>query len=958
MQYLLVLLLVLLQATSGAQRLTRKLTIADGLPSNLIYNILQDQKGFLWVATDNGVTRYDGNNFKVFTTEDGLPDNEVLELRQEPDGTIWVNTFKQGPFYFDENTNRFINPLAGEQYNKNVHQTVLYVRLLKEGGIVFYSGNEELVFKNKKLVQLPYKTAFTYADGKSRAYLCTVYKQSGLKYKHYVVYEQGAKTDSVLLYTSNDKSCLKILMDDKLYVLFRSGSFYVVSYNKHQSKFNIKNIQIPEDIAWFRLTDEWISILSGRGDIYVYDRTKLQLLHHIIDKSFLNCFLKDVEGNIWTGSLNNGIRFYKANDIVLLDDSDDIDHGYLSILAASNGRVYAGNYYGEILDFASQDRRARRPYGGKYQTWVRNLVFCQNKIFTISERAIIADFKRKIYLDKNVLQRIKDATVFNDSIIICGGVDTESGLFKINAKTEEAVRLPGDLMRVSKVKAYQGQYIYCATNQGLYKYDYYKKKVINSFSNTPFKSDRILDIEITPEGLVVVSTSTTGVHILKDDKIINTLNKDALINNAIINMVATPNHSFWLLARNGLSKVSYKLSGSTFSYNIANLPISDGLPDEGLTDIDYRNDSIFLATERGIVYLSEKINIVHHPIKTYLTAIRIGHQSIPLNKNNKYDLSYSQRSLSLEFSGIALDGHLKRLEYTFDGTDVWSPLDANRLNLELNTGKHTLQVRAVDMNIGEKQPVATIVFNVKAPFYRQLWFIILMAGVIAGFTVYIISKVRSVKKQRELNRRLYIEEERNRITADLHDDIGSTLSSLQIYSDIAHELVDKDSQKAKNMLQQISSGVSKVAENIGDIIWSMKTSEVQAFSLEARIKNIVSEFLSPTNIDYELEIDANANEKINCITCRKNMILIVKEAMNNIVKYSNASNVKLSLKQINTGFLLTIKDNGIGMVLDEKINTGNGLANIKMRMAELEGTCNIVSEPYKGTEISCFFPRK
>ncbi|MBC7651938.1 MAG: hypothetical protein H7101_09320, partial [Deinococcales bacterium] len=90
-------------------------TVNDGLPSNYIYRAVEDNNGFLWVATDAGIARFDGKHFQVFTTQHGLPDNEVLAIVKENNGRIWVNCFKQSPAYFDEVQNRFIN--ANEDTN-------------------------------------------------------------------------------------------------------------------------------------------------------------------------------------------------------------------------------------------------------------------------------------------------------------------------------------------------------------------------------------------------------------------------------------------------------------------------------------------------------------------------------------------------------------------------------------------------------------------------------------------------------------------------------------------------------------------------------------------------------------------------------------------------------------------------------------------------------------------------
>ena len=96
-------------ACAAQQQKYSAFTVNDGLPSNYVYRTIEDNRGFLWVATDAGIARFDGKHFQVFTIKDGLPDNEVLAVVKEKNGRIWVNCFKQSPAYFDEVKNRFIN---------------------------------------------------------------------------------------------------------------------------------------------------------------------------------------------------------------------------------------------------------------------------------------------------------------------------------------------------------------------------------------------------------------------------------------------------------------------------------------------------------------------------------------------------------------------------------------------------------------------------------------------------------------------------------------------------------------------------------------------------------------------------------------------------------------------------------------------------------------------------------
>src|SRR5471030_1701114 len=128
-------------------------TVNDGLPSNYIYRTVEDNKGFLWVATDAGIARFDGKHFQVFTTHDGLPDNEVLAVVKDKNGRIWVNCFKQGPAYFDEVKNRFINGKEDRELAKITAGTaVMFLFILKDGGVMYTNESGSYIFKDKKLI--------------------------------------------------------------------------------------------------------------------------------------------------------------------------------------------------------------------------------------------------------------------------------------------------------------------------------------------------------------------------------------------------------------------------------------------------------------------------------------------------------------------------------------------------------------------------------------------------------------------------------------------------------------------------------------------------------------------------------------------------------------------------------------------------------------------------------------
>ena len=119
----------------------------NGLPSDHIYEICEDSKGFLWIATDNGIARFDGKNFYNYTIKNGLPSNDVLQVVMEKDGTIWVNCYKETPAYFDEINNCFVN-FEGDEKIVQISNTLLEYFLPPSGGIRFYGNLQFVDFKN------------------------------------------------------------------------------------------------------------------------------------------------------------------------------------------------------------------------------------------------------------------------------------------------------------------------------------------------------------------------------------------------------------------------------------------------------------------------------------------------------------------------------------------------------------------------------------------------------------------------------------------------------------------------------------------------------------------------------------------------------------------------------------------------------------------------------------------
>ena len=206
-----------------------------------------------------------------------------------------------------------------------------------------------------------------------------------------------------------------------------------------------------------------------------------------------------------------------------------------------------------------------------------------------------------------------------------------------------------------------------------------------------------------------------------------------------------------------------------------------------------------------------------------------------------------------------------------------------------------------------------------------------------------------------LRKELDIKNWQNQVSRDLHDDVGATLSSIHVYSSVASKALDKDVDKAKDALQHINENTRRVMDNMNDIVWAMKTNETGENSLEGKLKNFGYELLTPLGINCIYKIEKEAEEKLTNMEARKNILLIVKEAVNNIAKYSGAASAEISLTLNNAHVFLEIKDDGKGFS-NSVHQHGNGLHHMKQRTEKLGGVFLINTSMGGGTAISCEIP--
>jgi len=209
---------------------------------------------------------------------------------------------------------------------------------------------------------------------------------------------------------------------------------------------------------------------------------------------------------------------------------------------------------------------------------------------------------------------------------------------------------------------------------------------------------------------------------------------------------------------------------------------------------------------------------------------------------------------------------------------------------------------------------------------------------------------------KEIENQKNIEEEHRRLSADLHDEVGSTLSSIQIMSVLSEKQLKKNPGEAERLLKLITFQSDKMNHTLSDIVWGLRKDVNKVEDLNARMYEVLTYTLEPAGIGYSVTPLANGADKQLTSLQRRTILLVFKEAINNILKYSQSKNVSISLENLQGRFVLTINDDGIGFEVEQDLWTGNGLRNMQYRMQEIGGACEIISRKTLGTTIIYTFP--
>jgi signal transduction histidine kinase/sugar lactone lactonase YvrE len=392
-------------------------------------------------------------------------------------------------------------------------------------------------------------------------------------------------------------------------------------------------------------------------------------------------------------------------------------------------------------------------------------------------------------------------------------------------------------------------------------------------------------------------------------------------------------------------------SGAIMHYTVA-----DGLVQGDIRGaLRDRQNHLWFLSNRGISRLKPVRESTPQPPLPRITAIRV--QEVPQSLSDLgeievplLELRASQNSVQVDFSAIDYrDPSQLRYQLRLEGAEEsWSSPTSNSLvrYANLAPGRYRFQVRAIN-SAGQVSPKpATFAFTILPPLWQRWWSLSLMALTVAA--------VASAVYRYRVGRLLELERVRSRIATDLHDDIGSSLSRIAVLSELIQQKIRAIDPDTAALGLNVAETARGLMEAMGDVVWSIDPHRDDLNNLILRIRQFASDTLEAQGIAWDFQVPPQPERLKLTPEQRRQIYLIVKEAINNVMRHAEATSVRLTLSATHHQLLMEIRDNGRGFAAPasdspEGACSGYGLGNMRKRAAKLRGSLQVESRPAQGT---------
>jgi ligand-binding sensor domain-containing protein/anti-sigma regulatory factor (Ser/Thr protein kinase) len=905
-------------------------TTKEGLPSNSVYRTIIDKRGFLWIAGETGVSRYDGRGFKNYTTIHGLPDNEVTELMLDSNGRLWVLPFRKKPAYYNDKTDRFENSDTDPELDKIEIGNTNSSSVLLNGGVAFCNDQRTLcIYKDNKTVK--YLKIFgdirrprpdKIIDYQLGKYLIVC--SDSLRYM-----ENGKITRAVYFghyynWSEYFNGTLYISQPGGITGFTINGNGDIVITKKQQYPFLLKVMcRVGKDLG----------ITSVSGNTYIVDAGTLELKENIFNKIIVRNVLEDHNGNYWLSTKDEGLIKIQQKRISSYTDNADMVKNFNALLITD--KIIAGNNKGELFIYDGlygAKKIVLNTEENKSDTWVRNILELQQDIYVATQTGSFIIDKKSFVIKKSFQEMANKSTKaaykLNDSILLLGG---HAQLFEYNIKTGKLT--DSVLKRITAVGSDDKQQIYIGSIDGLYRRD--KDSLFYFGKQYKALTYRVVSIVNTRDGLMWIGRSSDSLLVLKNDKPVASIPLGTTIPGTVCKiMYSNKPGEIWIGTDKGLNKLSYRFSNEKLVYNNMYFSTADGLIGEQVNDITIKNDTVYVATTGGISYLPSNLQLPLADIATFITRVSVN--NIDTAILSSYTLPFSKNNIRIEFSAVDLTGFNPFFEYSINNSD-WVRVENNLLSLQNQPpDNYTIRIRSIKRDGTPSSQFATISFKIKTPFWKSSWFWAALA--LTGFAAILffnqqkhrqrqkkaVDKITTEKKLAEL--------EMQALKAQINPHfVFNCLNSIKGF------IYEKNYAQADKYLDRFSDLMRSTIDNSDASVISL-TEEMKYLDNYLQLEKL----RFTEKFDYQITADAAINKEKTFVPA---MLLqpYVENAIRHGIRFlENKKGQILISATVEKGMLVcTIDDNGIGREKAAKMKSKNHIEyqgrgmSISRRRAEL-----------------------
>jgi ligand-binding sensor domain-containing protein/signal transduction histidine kinase len=970
-------------AALAPEYITRFWQTEDGLPQDAVTAVTQTRDGYVWLGTRNGLARFDGVHFKVFEDIPGMESRHVTCLFEAADGALWIghddgvlNSYKDGKFQ------------------------LVPVRAAWHGGKIFSIAADEagdiwLLNQAAELVRL--RDGFVIPSPQTITHLLSLARKPKggfwLQRDTEVSVLEGTQLKPLVFDTPATNRYIQGIAAS------RDGGLWVMTENRVEKWRDGKLAEDFGTAPW-----EWSPVhtliethegqlAAATADYGIYLVAPGQgFLRFCRTNGFstdwITSICEDREGNLWAGTGNGGLAGLRAVNVTTLSPPDRWQgRAVLSVASGSDGALWlgtegAGVYRYRDGQWTNFDERAglQNRYvwsvlvDAKGHLWAGtwgNGLFVEN-----DGRFQPAPGLQDLSAPVTALLAARHGGLY---------VGTAAGLLRYDEGNLTWLARKGEFSSPD-VRAVQeapdGSVWFGTFGGGL---GHLKDGVIRQFRKQDgLSSDSIQALHIDCDGVVWIGTLGGGLNRLKNGHFSVISTAQGLPNNVICHITEDDRGYVWMSSYGGVLRASKseldRCADGTIPWvqcraystddGMPALECSGGMQPAGCKTADGRQ---WFCMSKGLVSVNpDNVKINKLPPPVFIEAVLADDEVLPWPAGDSpLRIPPGRQRIQFRYTGLSFVAPEKvSFRYRLGEEAKW--LDAGTMRSitynQIAPGDYAFHVIACNSDGFWNSTGATLAFKVLPYFWQTWWFhtltAVAAAGLVAG-SVLVTTRRRMRMKLERLERQQALERERARIAKDIHDDLGASLTRITLLSQSARSELNGAPEAAGN-LDQIYSTARELTRAMDEIVWAVNPQHDTLDSLASYLGKFAQDYLRSAGIRCRLNVPVQLPPWPLSAEVRHNLFLGFKEVLHNVVKHANASSVRITLSLHAAAFALVIEDDGRGFVPEavaaknandaDRIENGNGLANIKCRLAEIHGRCEIRSAPGSGTRVELNVP--